>query len=79
MKITAIELNLCKQWAREHAGEDDPLDVFHWKILDSTAEATQRTADFLGRQVEDEKADRDSISANFYTEEEPVDDSDVEF
>lgn len=81
MKIKALELQLCKAWAREHADDDDILDVFHWKILETTREATVRTADFLTRQVNEEQSDLDALSASFYVEEEPGPngDEDIEF
>ena len=33
MKISVDELESAKIWAQQYAGDDDPLDVFHQKIL----------------------------------------------
>ena len=81
MNFTPLELDLCKAWAREHAEDDDPLDVFHWKLLESGLEKSERSAGFHDRTVAEVKTDMGNLSAKFYDSdgEPPNGDEDVEF
>ncbi len=79
MRISTAELDLCKAWAAEHHGDDDPLDVFHWKLLEVAKEKTDRSANFHARELAEISADLDNLSTKFYaTEAGTVPDGDPE-
>ena len=81
MNFTTIELELSKAWAAEHHGDDDPLDVFHWKLLEVGLEKAERSAKFHSRTVAEIKTDMAPLSAKFYETNEaaPNGDEDIEF
>tara|TARA_R110002126_G_scaffold91785_4_gene218246 strand:+ start:2073 stop:2342 length:270 start_codon:yes stop_codon:yes gene_type:complete len=71
VNFTPIEIALCKAWAEENAGEDDPMDVFHWKLLENGQEKSDRSARFHGRVVAEIKTEMEQLSSRFYKSESP--------
>jgi len=81
VNFTPMELELCKAWAKEHAEDDDPLDVFHWKLLENGREKAERSARYHARTVAEIDVDMAPLSAKFYENvtAEPDGDPDVDF
>lgn len=81
MNFSTIELELCKAWAKENSEVDDPLDVFHWKLLEVGREKAEKSARFHERTVADTGIDMASLSMLFYESdgEEPDGDENVKF
>lgn len=78
MNFTALEIQLCEAWAREHSEEDDPLSVMRWKLLEIGKEKAERSAAYHARQVAEVGVDMDQLSAEFYKAEAGEGDGDPE-
>lgn len=49
-ELTQHDIMSCMVWAKEHCGEDDPMDVFAWKLLDHKAKHHEKSAAFHERR-----------------------------
>ena len=71
MNISHTDISAARIWAETHAGEDDPLDVFAWKLLDIGRASAEKSANFHDRDHSAIKADMAQIEARFSVEPEP--------
>ena len=51
MKLTFHDVAMCRIWAEEHCGKDNPLDVMEHKILSLVAQSHEENAGYHTRQV----------------------------
>ena len=81
MNFTPIEIELCAEWAKEHAEGDSAVDVMSWKLLEVGREKAERSARYHDRVLAEIDADMASLSAKFYTAEtpDPNGDESIEF
>lgn len=53
MAIKAIEVALARLWAEENAGEDDPMDMFEFKLMELLRAEAERSGRFHSRNFDD--------------------------
>ncbi len=47
--LTQHDIISCKLWAEEHCGDDNPMDVFAWKLLDHKAKHHAKSSGYHER------------------------------
>lgn len=65
MRLTFQDIIMSRGWADEHAGEDNPMDVFEWKLLSFALKQHQDAAEYHNRQIEKITSEMESVSSKF--------------
>jgi hypothetical protein len=53
MAIKAIEVAIARLWAEENAGDDDPMDMFEFKLMELLRAEAERSGRFHTRNFDD--------------------------
>lgn len=70
MKLTHNDVICAREWAELHSGDDNPLDVMAWKLLELVAQSAEENAGYHtrsaqeARRLADEMANRFTISGD---------------
>ena len=46
MSLHVQDIALARLWTEQNVGEDDPLDVFEWKLIELVRDVYARRTDF---------------------------------
>lgn len=80
MNVTVKDLSTARVWVLENAGDDDPLDLYAWKLLDMQKAQHLKSATYHDRQAAEAAALMEEIEAEWEVSGTPVpDDEDVVF
>ena len=53
MTMKASEIALARLWAEDNAGEDDPLDLFEFKLMELLREDSERSGRYHSRNFDE--------------------------
>lgn len=73
MKLTHNDIVSARMWAETYSGDDNPLDVMAWKLLELVAKAAEDNAAYHERSAQEARKLADECVARFKVED------DVEF
>lgn len=69
MRLTFQDIIMSRGWADEHAGEDNPMDVFEHKMLSFALKQHEDARDYHTREIEKIRAEMEVIEARFVVSE----------
>lgn len=69
MKLTFNDIVSARMWAESYAGDDNPLDVMAWKLLDLVAQAAEENAAYQTRSAQEARKLAEESASRFRVEE----------
>ena len=57
-------------WAETHAGEDQPIDLMEWKLLEQWRDHFRSNVDYYSEQADKMQARMDELEAGFKVSDE---------
>lgn len=68
MKLTHNDIVSARMWAETYSGEDNPLDVMAWKLLELVAKAAEENAAYHERSAAEARRLADEAASRFNVE-----------